>query len=54
MYITVIVTNSSIAKAINNLFKEIFLIFSIVSGKDFGVFLELNIELVKWLSKTYL
>ena len=40
-------TSGSITKAIGNLFKEIFLVFSIVLGEDFSVFLELDIELVK-------
>ena len=34
-------------KAIGDLLKEIFLVFSIVSGEDFSIFLELNIELIK-------
>ena len=38
---------SYVAKAISNLFKEIFLVFSIVLGKDFSIFLEFNIELIK-------
>ncbi len=40
-------TSSSIIKVIGNLFKEIFLVFSIILGEDFSVFLELNIELIK-------
>ena len=36
-----------VTKAISNFFKEIFLVFSVVLGKDFSVFLEFNIELVK-------
>ena len=36
-----------VTKAISNFFKKIFLVFSIVLGKDFGVFLEFNIELIK-------
>jgi len=36
-----------ITKAINNFFKEIFLVFSIVLGKGFSIFLEFNIELIK-------
>ena len=36
-----------VAKAISNFFKEIFLVFSVVLGKDFSIFLEFNIELVK-------
>ena len=40
-------TSSSIAKAIGDLFKEIFLVFSVVLEEDFSVFLELDIELVK-------
>jgi hypothetical protein len=34
-------------KVIGDFFKEIFLVFSVVLGKDFSVFLELNIKLVK-------
>ena len=40
-------TSGSITKVIGNLLKEIFLVFSVVLGEDFSVFLELNIELVK-------
>ena len=47
MYIIIIVTSSGITKAIGDLFKEIFLVFSIILGEDFSVFLELNIELIK-------
>jgi len=47
MYVIIIVTSGSVTKAIGDLFKEIFLIFSIVSGEDFSVFLELDIELIK-------
>jgi len=36
-----------VTKVINNFFKKIFLVFSIVLGKDFSVFLEFNIELIK-------
>jgi len=36
-----------VIKVINNFFKEIFLVFSVVLGKDSGVFLEFNIELIK-------
>jgi len=35
------------AKVISYFFKKIFLIFSVVLGKDSGMFLEFNIELVK-------
>ena len=34
-------------KAIGDFFKEIFLVFSIISREDFSVFLELVIELIK-------
>ena len=34
-------------KAINNFFKQILLVFSIILSKGFGVFLKFNIELVK-------
>ena len=47
MHIIIIVTSSSVTKAIGNLFKEIFLVFSVILGEDFSIFLELNIELVK-------
>ncbi len=40
-------TSGNIIKAIGNLFKEIFLVFSVVLKEDFSVFLELNIELIK-------
>jgi hypothetical protein len=36
-----------VTKVISNFFKEIFLVFSIVLGKGFSIFLEFNIELVK-------
>jgi len=36
-----------VTKAINNFFEEIFLVFSIVLGKGFGIFLEFNIEFIK-------
>ena len=39
--------SGSITKAIGNLLKEIFLVFSVISGDNSRVFLELNIELVK-------
>jgi len=47
MHIIIIVTSGSITKAIGNLFKEVFLVFSIVLEEDSSVFLELNIELIK-------
>ena len=47
MHVIVIVTSGSVTKAISDLFKEIFLVFSVVSGEDSSIFLELNIELVK-------
>ena len=40
-------TSGGITKAIGDLFKEIFLVLNVVLGKDFSVFLELNIELIK-------
>jgi hypothetical protein len=43
-----------VTKAISNFFKEIFLVFSVVLGKDSSIFLEFNIELIKWFSRTYL
>ena len=36
-----------VTKAISNFFKEIFLVFSVVLGKNFGIFLEFNIKLIK-------
>ena len=36
-----------VTKVISNFFKKIFLVFSVVLGKNFGVFLEVNIELIK-------
>jgi len=41
------VTSGNVTKAIGDLFEEIFLVFSIILGEDFSVFLELDIELVK-------
>ena len=34
-------------KAISNFFKEILLVFSIILGKNFSVFLEFDIEFIK-------
>ena len=36
-----------VTKVISNFFKKIFLVFSVVLGKDFSIFLEFNIELIK-------
>ena len=36
-----------VTKVISDFFKEIFLVFSIVLGKGFSIFLEFNIELIK-------
>jgi len=36
-----------VTEAISDFFKEIFLVFSIISGEGSGIFLEFNIELVK-------
>ena len=36
-----------VTKAISNFFKKILLVFNIISGKGFSVFLEFNIEFVK-------
>jgi len=47
VYVIVIITSGSVTKAIGDFFKEIFLVFSIILGEDFSVFLELNIELIK-------
>ena len=40
-------TSGSVTKVIGDLFKEIFLVFSVVLGENFSIFLELDIELVK-------
>jgi hypothetical protein len=47
MYIIIIITNGGMTKAIGDFFKEIFLVFNIVLGKDSSIFLELNIKLIK-------
>ena len=47
MYVIIIITSSSVTKAIGDLFKEIFLVFSIVLGKGSSIFLEFNIKLIK-------
>jgi len=36
-----------VTKAISNFFKEVLLVFSIISGKGSSIFLEFNIEFVK-------
>jgi len=36
-----------VTKAISNFFKNIFLVFSIILGKNSSIFLEFNIELIK-------
>jgi len=36
-----------VTKAISNFFEEVLLVFGIVLGEGFGVFLEFNIEFVK-------
>ena len=36
-----------VTKAISNFFKEVLLVFSIVSGEGSSIFLEFNIEFVK-------
>jgi len=36
-----------VTKAINDFFKKIFLVFSIILGKGSSIFLEFNIELIK-------
>ena len=38
---------SCVTKAISYFFKKIFLVFGIALGKDFSIFLEFNIELIK-------
>jgi len=47
MHVIVIVTSGGITKAIGDLFKEIFLVLSVVLGKNSSIFLELDIELVE-------
>jgi len=47
MHVIVIITSGSVTKAIDNFFKEIFLVFSIILGEDSSVFLKLDIELIK-------
>jgi len=47
MHVIIIVTSGSVTKVIGNLFKEIFLVFSVVLKENSSIFLELNIELVK-------
>jgi hypothetical protein len=47
MYIIVIVTSGGITKVISDFFKEIFLVFSVVLGEDFSIFLKLDIKLIK-------
>jgi hypothetical protein len=45
--IVIVVAGGCVTKAISNFFKEVFLVFGIVSGEGSGVFLEFNIELVE-------
>ena len=40
-------TSGSVTKVIGDLFKKIFLVFSVILGEDFSIFLELDIELIK-------
>ena len=47
MNIVIVVASGYIIKVINNFFKEILLIFNIILGKGFGIFLTFNIELIK-------
>jgi hypothetical protein len=47
MHIIVIITSGGITKAIGDLFKEIFLVLSVISGEDSSVFLKLNIKLIE-------
>jgi hypothetical protein len=47
MHVIIIITSGGITKAIGDLFKEIFLVLSVILGEDSSVFLELNIELIK-------
>ena len=45
--IVIVVASGCVTKVISNFFKEVFLVFGIVSGKGSSIFLEFNIELVK-------
>ena len=45
--IIVVVASGCVTKAISNFFKEIFLVFNIVSGKGSSIFLKFNIKLIK-------
>ena len=40
-------TSGYVTKVISDFFKKIFLVFSIILGKNSSVFLEFNIELIK-------
>jgi len=48
------VAGGCVIKAISNFFKEVLLVFSIISGEGFSVFLEFNIKFVEWFSRAYL
>jgi len=41
------VASGYVIKVISDFFKKVFLVFSIILGKDFSIFLEFNIELIK-------
>ena len=47
LIIIIVIGSSYVTKVISNFFKEIFLVFNIVSSKGFGIFLKLNIKLIK-------
>jgi hypothetical protein len=40
-------TSGGIIKVIDDFFKEIFLVFSVILDKDFSIFLKLNIKFIK-------
>ena len=45
--IIVVVASGYVTKAISNFFKKILLVFSIILGKSFNIFLKFNIKLIK-------
>ena len=47
MNVVIVMAGGCVTEAISNFFKEIFLVFSVILGKDSSVFLEFNIKLIK-------
>ena len=45
--IVVVIASGYVTEVISNFFKEILLIFSIILGKGFSVFLKFNIKFIK-------